>query len=142
MTDKETTNGSQGGGQEMALREKREVQQQEGTREGLYFEPAVDIQENETELTLIADVPGTGSEDIQVDLRDSLLTLTGTARAVEARWRPLYQEYPEGHFLRQFRLGQQIDQSRISAEMKDGVLTLTLPKAQSAIAKRIQVQTA
>ncbi len=128
---------------EMTLREKREVQREAGTHEGLYFEPAVDIHENDESLTLVADVPGATAEDVEMDLRDNLLTITVRAsKAVEERWKPIYQEYRIGHYLRQFRLGQQIDQARIGAQIRDGVLTLTLPKAESAIPRRIQVRTA
>jgi HSP20 family protein len=132
---------SPGEGREMPYREKRELQQQEGTRAGLYFEPPVDIYETEESLTLVADLPGVAPEDIDVDLRENLLTITAPAQPVDPRWRPLYQEYRVGHFLRQFRVGQQIDQSRISAQIRDGVLTLTLPKVESALPRRIQVQT-
>lgn len=131
-----------GAGHEIAFREKREIQREAGTREGLYFEPAVDIHENDESLTLVADVPGASGEDVEMDLRDNLLTITPRAPKVEERWKPLYQEYRLGHHLRQFRLGQQIDQSRISARIKDGVLTLTLPKAESALPRRIQIRTA
>ncbi|HEY7461881.1 MAG TPA: Hsp20/alpha crystallin family protein [Gemmatimonadota bacterium] len=137
----EKQNGSPAAGAEMAVREKREVQQQEGTREGLYFEPAVDIYETGDALTLVADVPGTTVEDVEIDLRDNMLTLSARTKRPDERWKPVYREYRSGHYLRQFRLGQQIDQSKIAARIKDGVLTLTLPKAQSAIPKRIQVRT-
>lgn len=134
------TRQEQTAGGEMAFGEKRELQREEGTRAGLYFEPSVDIYENEDSLTLVADVPGVEADDVQLDLRDNLLTITARAGQAEERWRPLYQEYRVGHYLRQFRLGQQIDRTRISAQLKDGVLTLTLPKAESAIPKRIQVR--
>ena len=114
---------------------------EQGTHEGAYFEPAVDIYETPEKLVLTADVPGTTAEAIQTDLRDNLLTITAPLKAVDAKWKPVYEEYHVGNYLRQFRLGQQIDQSRISAELKDGVLTLHLPKADHAKARRIQVQT-
>ena len=128
-------------GQDMTVREKRELREQQGTRAGHYFEPTVDIYENEESLTLVADVPGATPEDVHVDLRDNLLTLTAHTSPVTDRWKPIYQEYRLGNYLRQFRLGQQIDQSKISAQLKDGVLTLTLPKAGSAIPRRIRIQT-
>ena len=129
-------------GHEMAYREKRPLQQQEGTRAGLYFEPAVDIYETDESLTLVADVPGTSPEELEVDLRENTLTISGRTRPLDSRWKPLYQEYRLGHYWRQFRLGQNIEQSKISAEVKDGVLRLTLPKAESAIPRKIQVHSA
>jgi HSP20 family protein len=133
--------GAPSAGSEMTVREKRELQRQEGTREGVTFEPNVDIYETEDALTLVADVPGATAEDIDVDLRENVLTVTAGGSRVEERWKPVYREYRSGHYLRQFRLGQQIDQARISARIKDGVLTLTLPKAESALPKRIRVDT-
>ncbi len=111
-----------------------------GTREGRYFEPPVDIYETADALTLVADVPGVEAEDVETDLKDSLLTITARVRGLEEKWRPLHQEYGVGHYLRQFRLGQQIDQAKITAQLKDGVLTLTLPKADAARPRKIKVQ--
>ena len=129
-------------GQEMPVRGKRTAAHGEGTRPGPVFEPPVDIHETEREITVIADVPGVAPGDVEMDLRENVLTISARARPVEGGWRPLYREYETGGYLRQFRLGQQIDQSRITAEMRDGVLTLTLPKAESALPRRIQVQAA
>ncbi len=126
---------------EMPVRGKRAVPQQEGTREGPYYEPTVDIYETEDSLTLVADVPGVSADIVEIDLRENLLTIAGRTRPVDECWRQIYGEYRPGNYLRQFRLGQQIDQSRLSAHIKDGVLTLTLPKAESAIPRKIQVQT-
>jgi HSP20 family protein len=112
-----------------------------GTREGRYFEPAVDIFETPEALVLVADVPGTEPQDIQTDLRDNLLTITATVKPLDERWKPVYEEYAIGHFMRQFRLGQQIDQSKISGQLKDGVLTLTLPKVDTAKPRQIKIQT-
>jgi HSP20 family protein len=125
--------------EEMQVREKsptREV----GTREGTYFEPPVDIFETSDAITLVADVPGAEPDDIQTDLRDNTLTITATVKPLDSRWRPIYEEYAIGHYTRQFRLGQQIDQSKISAQLRDGVLTLSLPKAEAARPRQIKVQ--
>jgi HSP20 family protein len=119
----------------------KQVTREEGTRQGPYFEPPVDIYETEEALVVTADLPGVDPSDVQTDLRDNLLTITAPTRPVDPKWKPLHQEYPVGHYLRQFRLGQQIDQTKISAELKDGVLTLTLPKTDHARPRRIQIQT-
>jgi HSP20 family protein len=124
---------------EIPVREKQGSREQ-GTHQGPYFEPSVDIFETEDALTVRADIPGAEAGDIDTDVRDNLLTLTARVRPLDSKWRPLREEYTVGHYVRQFRLGQQIDQSRISAQLKDGVLTLTLPKADHARPRRIQVQ--
>ena len=111
-----------------------------GTHEGRWFEPDVDIYETAEALVLRADVPGAKAEDIETDLKDNLLTVSARTAPVAGPWRSLYTEYADGHWQRQFRLGQSIDQTRIAATVKDGVLTLTLPKAERARARKIQVQ--
>lgn len=126
---------------ELTVQEKKELKKETPTREGLFFEPAVDIYETQRELVLLADVPGAVGENLELDIRDNVLTLTARARTPDAKWRPIYEEYRLGDYTRQFRLGQQIDQAKISAKVKDGVLTLSLPKAESALPRRITVQT-
>ncbi|MCK6545540.1 Hsp20/alpha crystallin family protein [Myxococcota bacterium] len=126
---------------DLELKEKRELKREEGTRQGPYFEPQVDIYETPTALTLVADLPGARSEDLEIDLRDSVLTLTAKAKGAEPRWRPVYEEYRVGHYSRQFRVGNQIDQAKISAKVKDGVLTLTLPKVDAVQPRKIKVET-
>jgi HSP20 family protein len=111
-----------------------------GTYAGPYFEPRVDIYETDDALVVSADVPGAQADDIETDVRDNLLTLTAQVQKLDDRWKPLHREYRTGHYVRQFRLGQHIDQGRISAEFKDGVLTLTLPKAEKAKPRRIEIK--
>jgi len=125
--------------QEIPVRQKL-GSREEGTHAGPYFEPDVDIHETEESLTVTADLPGVEVDGLETDLRDNLLTLTARVKRLDDKWRMLHQEYKIGHYVRQFRLGQQIDQARISAQLKDGVLTLTLPKAENARPRRIQVQ--
>jgi HSP20 family protein len=124
---------------QLPVREKQQTPEP-GTYAGQYFEPTVDIYETEEALIVSADVPGAVPEEIQTDVRENLLTLTARIAALDSRWKPLYREYSSGHYVRQFRLGQQIDQSRITAELKDGVLKLTLPKAERARSRRIEVK--
>lgn len=125
---------------ELQARDKRELQQDtEATREGPVFRPEVDIFEQEQSLTLVADVPGASNEDMELDLQEAKLNLTASVRPVEAKWKPIYLEYEIGHYERQFRIGQMIDTDKISAQVKDGVLTVALPKVEKARPRRIQV---
>lgn len=115
----------------------------ESTREGgLYFQPNVDIMENESELQLKADMPGTTAEDISVDYHNGTLTVYGK---VKSRWledgRYLLNEYGVGDFHRSFEINELINQDKISAEYTDGVLVLHLPKAEAALPRKIQVTT-
>ena len=126
---------------DIRVREKEQLQSEEGTREGPWFKPAVDIYENGDALTVLADVPGARAEDFDVDVRDNRLTIQAAVDDVEDRWNSVYTEYRTGNFARQFRLGQQIDQSRITANFNNGVLELTLPKVKQAKARKIEVET-
>jgi HSP20 family molecular chaperone IbpA len=126
--------------QELQVREKKELKQAEATREGPHFNPDVDIYETERGLVLEADVPGAGQGGIELDLRDNVLTLTATVAPVEPKWKPVYLEYEVGHYTRQFRLGQVVDRDKIAAQVKDGVLTLALPKVEKALPRRIEVK--
>lgn len=123
---------------DISVREKQATREQ-GTHEGRYFEPAVDIHETDTAIVVSADVPGASANDIETDLRDNLLTFVARVQPLEERWKPVYREYQLGHYQRQFRLGQQIDQGKITAVLRDGVLTLTLPKADHARPRKIQI---
>jgi len=125
---------------DLQVKEKQQAATKEtGTREGSYFEPQVDIFETADALTLTADLPGAEPGEVVTDLKDSLLTIQVNVKPVESKWKPLYQEYEVGHYLRQFRLGQHIDQGGITAKLKDGVLTLTLPKSEAVKPRRVEI---
>jgi HSP20 family protein len=126
--------------QELQVREKKELKQEgEATREGPMFRPDVDIFERENALIMVADVPGSSNDDIELDLQENTLSLTAAVGAIDSKWKPIYLEYEVGHYLRQFRIGQIVDMSKISAQVKDGVLTVTLPKIEKALPRKIQV---
>ncbi|HNS98941.1 MAG TPA: Hsp20/alpha crystallin family protein [Polyangiaceae bacterium] len=127
--------------QELQLREKKELKQEgEATREGPHFRPEVDIFEREDALVMVADVPGSSNEQIELDLQDNSLNLTATVSGVDAKWKPVYLEYEIGHYIRQFRIGQIVDMAKISAQVKDGVLVVTLPKIEKAMPRKIEVK--
>ena len=115
----------------------------EATRAGLVFTPAVDIFETEKELILLADIPGVQANDLTIDLRDNVLTLDGEVKSPDLSQEDVvFQEYRTGKYSRQFTLTEIIDQSKIDAELKDGVLRLILPKAETAKPRKIEVKSA
>lgn len=127
---------------EIEVKGKEELQsEEEGTRTGRYYKPAVDIYETDEALFIEADVPGADPDEFDIDLRDNTLTLNGPTTGENGEWDPVYQEYGIGHFARQFRLGKQIDQSNISAKINSGVLKLELPKVEDAKPKKIEIET-
>lgn len=127
---------------DLQVREKHEVNSTaEQTRPGPVFTPSVDIFENEKSIVLLADMPGVSPKDLNIDLREDTLTLTGEVETVERREEEdVISEYITGKFYRQFSLSEVIDQERIDAKLKDGVLRLTLPKVEKATPRKITVQ--
>lgn len=105
--------------------------------------PRCDILESESEVLLIADMPGVGEKDVDIDLQRNCLTIKGSRSAaasdgmkmVNAEYSPVYS------YERQFTLGEAIDREGITASMKDGVLKLHLPKSKEAAPRKIQVKT-
>ena len=127
--------------QELQAREKMEVAgEAEQTRPRPVFVPPVDIYESEDSLTVLADMPGVAKEGLTLDLKDDVLTLRGGMGQPGAPERNLlYREYSQGDYYRQFTLSNAIDQEKISAVLKDGVLTLVLPKQAKAKPRQIEI---
>jgi HSP20 family molecular chaperone IbpA len=127
--------------QELQVRQKREVDKsQESTAPVRTFVPATDIYETEAHLTIVMEMPGADKGDLDISVEDGVLNVEGRVRFDKYQgMHPLYTEYNIGHYRRSFSLSNKIDQSKISAEMKDGVLTLRLPKAEEAKPRRISV---
>jgi HSP20 family protein len=128
---------------EIQVRPKQEVTSSaEQTKPGVVFTPSVDIFETDRELTLLADLPGVKAENLTIDLRENTLTLTGEVEPFErANEEDILIEYEIGKYYRQFSLSNVIDQSRINANLMDGVLRLTLPKVEEAKPRKIEVRT-
>jgi len=128
---------------EIQVKPKQEVTSQaEQTKPGVVFTPSVDIFETERELTLLADLPGVKAENLTIDLRENTLTLTGEVEPFErADEEDILIEYEIGKYYRQFSLSNVIDQSKIDANLTDGVLRLTLPKVEEAKPRKIEIRT-
>ena len=129
---------------EIKLRDKEEIERNEGepTKAGVYYSPAVDIYETDDAITLLADLPGVEKEGLDINVEDRQLTITGTVKAPEERFQAVYSEYGIGGYTRSFKLGDTIDQSKISASLKDGVLELVLTKADRLRPRKIEIATA
>lgn len=113
----------------------------EGTRGGQFFCPNVDIVEMENELRIKADMPGTTADKVSVNYDKGVLTLHGSVEGRQSEKMPyLVREYEIGDFHREFIINEDIDHGRISAEYKNGVLNITLPKSEAAKPKRIEVK--
>ncbi len=110
-------------------------------RGGNVYRPIVDIIENKDELLILANMPGTSPQDIDVKFEDGNLTIHGRVKARQNDGTQyLLQEYGVGDFYRAFQVGESVDASRISAELTDGVLKLHLPKVEAVKPRMIHVQ--
>jgi HSP20 family protein len=130
---------------EIETHSKQEVQNQdkgrEQTRPGRYFLPEVDIFESEEGLRLWADMPGVDEKDLEVTLKNGMLTIEGRVSTEMYRnLMPVYTEYNVGNYYRQFVVNEEIDASRIEARIRSGVLEVSLPKAETARPRRIEVK--
>ncbi len=122
--------------------EKAGVSAPEQTRPGAVYSPAVDIFESDRAITVLADMPGVKAQDLKIDLRESVLTLTGRVTPPDAaKESNVLREYQSGTFFRQFTLSETIDQAKIDAKLNDGVLRLELPKVEKAQPRQITVRT-
>jgi len=118
-----------------------EVGRGEHTRCGCHYRPNVDILERADELVVLADVPGSTGEDIDVDFEDGTLTIHArVGPRQEQSTEYILREYGVGDYSRTFRVSEAIDSAKISAEYADGVLTLHLPKAASTKPRKIDVK--
>ncbi len=126
---------------ELQVKEKQEVAAPaEHTKPGLVFTPAVDIFETDREITLLADMPGVAANDIIIDLKDGILTLSGDVKPWEtSEESDVLVEFEIGKYYRQFTLSDMIAQDRIEAKLENGTLRLSLPKAEKAIPRQISV---
>ena len=104
--------------------------------------PAMDVKERDDAYVIIANVPGAKKEDIDVTLENGILTITAETKSETEEKegeRVLRQERRYGKYVRSLRLGTQIDEKQVKANYKDGVLELTLPKAEEVKPKKISV---
>lgn len=104
------------------------------------YVPRFDIWENDDEMTLYGDLPGVLPEDLDVRFENPVLTIHGKVGPRHSDIKFLHDEYGIGDFHRTFTIGEAIDTERICAELKNGVVTVHLPKSEKVKARRIEVQ--
>ena len=127
---------------ELQVQQKRELEKkEEATIPARIFLPTADIYETQDALNVILEMPGVERGNVDVRVEDGVLNVEGRLDFSKYQsLQPLYTEYNVGHYSRSFRLSSKIDQSRIGAELRDGVLSLTLPKVEEAKPRAIQVK--
>lgn len=127
--------------QELQVQEKQEVEQdQESTVPARYYVPQTDIFETDDALTVVMEMPGVAKDNVSVDLENNRLRVEGHIDFSNyGGMEPVYIEYNVGHYERSFTLSNKIDQGKISADLKDGVLTLILPKVEDVKPQQIKV---
>jgi HSP20 family protein len=107
--------------------------------------PAMDVVERDNEYLVKTEMPGVKKEDIQVSMENGVLTISAETRSEEKEekeGRLIRQERRYGKYIRSLRLGTEIDSAQVKAAYKDGVLELTLPKAEAVKPKKIAVDVA
>ncbi len=113
----------------------------ERTRESRVYVPKVDIYEKDDIIYLVADVPGSDENNVEVTLDKNVLTIDACVVPERPENHSLnYAEYGIGDFRRRFNISDEIDREKITATVKNGVLTLTMPKVGPAVSKKIAVQ--
>ena len=129
------------GQQALDVREKKElVTKEEKTVPARYYVPATDIYETDQALMVVMELPGVDKKDLELAVENDALRVEGRINLGKYEGlEPLYTEYNVGHFARRFTLSGKIDQGSINAELENGVLTLTLPKAKEAQPRKIAI---
>ena len=106
-----------------------------------YFVPATDVYETADELTLVAEMPGIKPDGLAVTVEDNVLVIRGKpAGEGETGGEVLLEEFTAGEFYRAFQLPADYDTERIEASLRQGILTLTLPKSERLKPRRIEVK--
>jgi len=104
------------------------------------WSPPVDIHETDGEIVVRADVPGVDREQIDIELTGGALTIKGERKFDDEQKNYVRVERPHGTFQRSFTIGVPIDQANVKAAYRDGVLEVTLPKAEEARPKQVRVE--
>ena len=127
--------------QDLQVQHKREMEKkQETTVSWRTYLPVTDIFETDQALTVVLEMPGVGKDAVDVSVEDDVLAIDGRIDYSKYEGlQPVYTEYNVGHYARSFQLSSKIEQANIQAELKDGVMTLVLPKVERAKPRKIKI---
>lgn len=115
----------------------------ESTRPGRTYVPRADIYEKEDGILVLADLPGVDENSLDIILEKGVLTIDGQAvQTWPEGYNLAHYEYDVGNYHRAFKLSEEVDQDKIEATIKNGVLTLSMPFAAGPRTRKIQVQPA
>jgi len=109
-------------------------------RTNVWFTPRFDLYEDENEYLLLGDLPGVDPNDLELTYENQEMSIYGRVTPRYSRGRCFAEEYGVGDFRRTFTIGEMVDQSGIAAELKEGVLTVHLPKRPEAKPRKITVK--
>ncbi|HVO66425.1 MAG TPA: Hsp20/alpha crystallin family protein [Syntrophales bacterium] len=123
---------------------KQEVQhpvETERTRVRKVYVPQVDIYETKDSIVLVVDMPGVDEKSVDITLEKNVLTITGEVPQTDYKgYNISYAEYETGDYQRAFTISDEVDRDKINASVKNGVLKLTLTKAEKAKVKKIAIK--
>ena len=129
--------------EDAAERRSRGEEEQQGAEreiEQADWYPAADVYNLENEYLIIVDLPGIERDALEISLDDNRLAIGGSRAAVFEEQNQQRVERPHGRFLRRFGVPATVDQKAITAEYKDGVLRLRLPKRKEQKARRVEIK--
>lgn len=124
--------------QDATQRRSRGESEDEQEIEAADWYPAADVYENENEFIIAVDLPGIERDSLEISIDNDRLTISGVRNAVGGNERRA--ERPRGTFRRRFTVPQTVDQKSITADYKDGVLRLTLPRRQEQQPRRVEIK--
>jgi HSP20 family protein len=107
---------------------------------GSGWTPAVDVRETDEEFLIRAALPGVEKEDLNLEVKENTLVLSGQVKATKDRedgW--LRRELPAGQFYRAFNLSAEVEAAKVSAGLRNGILEIKLPKAERSKPRRVQI---
>ena len=126
---------------EVQKQEEVPADEMERTRSRRSFVPRADIYETEKDIIVLADVPGANEKTVDITLEKNVLSITAYVEpAIPSGFDIAYAEYEEGDYQRSFRLSDEIDRDKIEAIVANGELSLHLPRAEAAKAKKIPIK--